>query len=542
MLKKWSGRYIRANKRIAMALTVAALIGLIEYVVYLSGGTEMAFTHLMYLPIILSAFYFGIKGTVAAAFLCGLALGPWMPADVLEGMMQKPAGWLFRTAMFLVIGIITAILFQCVRNFKENEIIKSFRNTATGFPNVNQLKLDLTELIDRKEGFSVIGFRITNIEDINLYAGYEIGTKAIRKAAELLAGCVKNTVYSIDAGEFAAMIPGGGNQDPYLIGMKYIGQLKEPLSISRFRIELMVKGGMVSPSRKGEDAAGLIKKLGIAMDQKTNGTGFTVYDPLIEQKSKENYELMVSLFDAIKNEELSLVYQPKKNVSDDSLTGVEALLRWNHGTKGQISPEVFIKMAEEIGFINEITKWVIKNVIHQIKEWQSEGLSLAVAINISSKDLKNHAVSDYLKKSLEENALEPAMIELELTERCVLSNTKKVSNIMNDLRKYGIRISLDDFGTGYNSMIDLIKIPVDSLKIDKIFIDHITDGSNRAMIENIIDFAHRTGKKVVAEGVEAKEQLDELKNLGCDYVQGYYFSKPLPPDEIKKCIRQTAAN
>ena len=155
----------------------------------------------------------------------------------------------------------------------------------------------------------------------------------------------------------------------------------------------------------------------------------------------------------------------------------------------------------------------------------------------------NKDVIDYLKKSIEENDLNPAMIGLELTERSAIKNENLIGKFLNDLKEYGIKIALDDFGTGYNSLTDLIKIPVDYLKIDKIFIDNITADVENAIVKAVVDFAHKTGREVIAEGVETKEQLDMIKNIGCDYIQGYYFSKPLLPEKIEElCLADNAAN
>ena len=543
MLKKKLMDYAHANKRIGIVFAIVALQCVVTWVIYLAGGTATSFTNLMYIPIILSAFYYDIKGAVSAAIFGGLLLGPRMPVSVSGDIMQEPSNWLFRIVMFLVIGAVTTVLFESVKKSKEDEIKQTFHNATTGLPNVNQLKLDLAEMLDKKTEFSLIGFRVANIDDVNRFAGYEIGIKAILQAIGMLSGSVCSTVYSIFTNEFVSIIPDDSNQDPYSIGRKFLNQLREPLSIDRFRVELIVKSGVVSSASKSERPEDVLKKIDLALGQETNGTDLIVYDSLIERENQDKYELMVSLFDAIKNNEFHIVYQPQMSLADGGVAGVEALLRWDQSSRGPISPEIFIKIAEEIGLISEITKWVIKNVFEQIKAWQNEGISIKVAINISQKDLGNKDVIDYLKKSIEENDLNPAMIGLELTERSAIKNENLIGKFLNDLKEYGIKIALDDFGTGYNSLTDLIKIPVDYLKIDKIFIDNITADVENAIVKAVVDFAHKTGREVIAEGVETKEQLDMIKNIGCDYIQGYYFSKPLLPEKIEElCLADNAAN
>ena len=400
MLKKTPACYPDSINLIGKMLVIVALQCIITSVIYLSGGTATSFANLMYIPIILSAFYFDIKGAVSTALISGFLIGPWMPVSVSEDIMQKPSNWLFRIVMFLVIGVITTVLFESVKKFRKNEIKQFFYNMDTGLPNMNRLKPDLAEMLDKKMEFSLIGFRITNIDDIDLFTDYEIGIKAIIKATELLSASVCSTVYSIFTNEFVAIIPAESNQDPYSIGREFLNQLKEPMSIDRFRVELIVKGGIVNSSSKNEGPEDLLRKIEIAMGQETNGTGLIAYDSVIEREYQNRYELMVSLFDAIKNNEFHIVYQPQMSLADSSVAGVEALLRWDHSQIGPISPEIFIKIAEEIGLISEITKWVIKNVIEQIKAWQNEGISIKVAINISQKDLRNNDIIDYLKNPL----------------------------------------------------------------------------------------------------------------------------------------------
>lgn len=178
MLKKTLIDYARFKNRFGVALGIVALQCIITLVVYLAGGTTTSFTNLMYIPIILSSFSFDLAGTVATALLSGLLLGPWMPISVSEGILQTPSNWLLRTVMFLAIGVVTAILFRSIKKFKDDDMKRFFQNMTTGLPNANRLKLDLAEMLDKKTEFSLIGFRIINIDDINRFSGYEIGAQA----------------------------------------------------------------------------------------------------------------------------------------------------------------------------------------------------------------------------------------------------------------------------------------------------------------------------------------------------------------------------
>jgi EAL domain-containing protein (putative c-di-GMP-specific phosphodiesterase class I) len=524
----WDNRYIG---RIIFVLILIFTAGAI---VYFAGGTASALTHLMYIPIILSAYYFGVAGAAGAALVGGLIVGPLMPVSISAGVMQQHLTWLLRSAMFTTVGVVVSVLFEHVKKYKKSEIERLYRNAFTGLPNMNKMMLDLNDMIGKNTAFSLIGFRIINMDDINRFADYKIGVKAIKMATDVLGNQINGEIYSLFTNEFAAILPNTDIENAGIIGKRFLDTMCCPLSVDNFSIELLVKGGIVTYPLQSDNAYDLIRKVGIALSQKANEIGLFIYDNKVEQRDKKRSEVVVALFNAIKNDEFHLVYQPITNLSDNRELCVEALLRWDRGADMEINTGEVIQLAEELGIINEITRWVIKNVIAQVKKWRDEGLAIKVAMNVSSKDLRNHSIINYLMQSIEESALDPALFEIELTERSILENEENVRQLLYLLRGRGIKISLDDFGTGYNSLIDLVKIPKDHVKIDKMFIDGITDDINKLLIENIVGFAHNTGRKVIAEGVETKEQFDILKAMGCDYIQGYYVSRPLPPEVLKE--------
>ncbi|NMB97832.1 MAG: EAL domain-containing protein [Clostridiaceae bacterium] len=391
--------------------------------VYCTGGVHHSFTHFMYIPIILSAYYFQIKGAVVAALLGGFALGPFMPQQVSSGLMQHPASWIFRIAIFVMIGIICSLLFK---HIKKVEMERSYINIITGFPNINKLKVDLDELIDKKVEFSLIGFDVVNINSIKQNISYEMGIRSLKKAFEILSESVNSTIYSIDANRFAAVLLDSSVENAQTLGEHFLSKTIEPFLIDQFRIGLLIKGGIVNFPLQAEDSDEMIKKMGLALDHATEEIGLYVYDDIMEQQSKSKTELVPHLLYAIQNEEFSLVYQPKGNLNGDNTISVEALLRWNHPTRGQISPGEFINIAEEIGIIGEITKWVIKNVIDQEEKWKKAGMSIKIALNISPKDFDNQSVMDLFTELIENEERDLSLLEIELTERCILKNQEIV--------------------------------------------------------------------------------------------------------------------
>jgi EAL domain-containing protein (putative c-di-GMP-specific phosphodiesterase class I) len=274
-----------------------------------------------------------------------------------------------------------------------------------------------------------------------------------------------------------------------------------------------------------------------ALDQSSRSQSeLVIYDNIIDKEQEMYYQDLVSLFHALQNDKFTLVYQPKIDIQTNELTGVEALIRWNDSNHNNMSISELIKRAEDAEFINQITKWVIRNVAEQLKIWKEEGLDISVSINLSSRDLSDETFIDYVDEYITKNEIDPDCIEFELTERSIILNEDLTSEELKKLKSIGIKLSLDDYGTGYNSLKYLLGFVgvFDYLKIDKIFIDNILKDESFIIVECIIKFAHGLGMKIIAEGVETIEQSELLKNMGCDIIQGYYYSKPLSPDELEQ--------
>lgn len=229
------------------------------------------------------------------------------------------------------------------------------------------------------------------------------------------------------------------------------------------------------------------------------------------------------------------------SLENNELVGVEALLRWNDSEFCNIPISHVIKIAEDAGFITQITKWVIKNAVAQLKKWQEEGIEINIAINLSSRDLNDSSIVEFTRECLDSFQIEPSLLEFELTERSIIEDEDKVFYILNEIKNMGIKVSLDDYGTGHNSLkyISNLLFKFNYIKIDKLFIDDIINENNRILIEGIIRAAHKFGIEVIAEGVESEEQLNILKAIECDIVQGYYYSKPLAPIELNNFIIRT---
>jgi EAL domain-containing protein (putative c-di-GMP-specific phosphodiesterase class I) len=267
---------------------------------------------------------------------------------------------------------------------------------------------------------------------------------------------------------------------------------------------------------------------------------FELFDQDMYLKLTRKTQIERILRKAIEEDEFTIHYQPQYDARTNHIFGFEALLRLNSKELGCISPLEFIPIAEEYGYITKIGQWVMKETCKQAAKWIEKGYKFrSVSVNISSVDLQQVDFQKYIEEIINSRGFDPNILELEITESVLMESFDSSIAILRQLLDMGIRIALDDFGTGYSSLSYLRKIPINTLKIDKSFIDNITSNQKEeAIIDNIIEMAHSLELKVVAEGVETKEQLLVLKERKCDYIQGYYFSKPLPADEIEKLFER----
>ncbi|MEE8379668.1 MAG: GGDEF domain-containing phosphodiesterase, partial [Gammaproteobacteria bacterium] len=287
-----------------------------------------------------------------------------------------------------------------------------------------------------------------------------------------------------------------------------------------------------------DDANSMIRRADVAMyNAKHKRTGCSLYNAKDDLHNPGRLTMMTELRQAIKQNQLCLYYQPKIDIKTAKCIGVEALVRWNHPEKGQILPDIFIKDAEKSGTIKSLTQWVLTKAMEQSTLWNKEGFCIDMSVNISARDFQDPVLLKLIEDKISNSTLEPSCLTLELTESAVMTDTKKAFDSLSKLDKMGVKLAIDDFGTGYSSLDYLKRLPVDELKIDRSFvIDMATSKDDAAIVRSTIDLAHNLGLSVVAEGVEDQEALDLLKEMGCDTMQGYFTSRPLPANEISEYL------
>ncbi|MGH8605558.1 MAG: putative bifunctional diguanylate cyclase/phosphodiesterase, partial [Gammaproteobacteria bacterium] len=313
---------------------------------------------------------------------------------------------------------------------------------------------------------------------------------------------------------------------------RILDKLSEPVSLSDDPLYLTTSIGISVYPQDGETPEALIANAQAARERATGMGGRTRYQFFSRESNERAWNRMLmenQLRRAIDNDELELHYQPKVHIATRNITGFEALVRWDHPERGLLSPDEFIPLAENTGLIAALGKWVLHTACRQAKEWLIHFPDLRVAVNLSAVQFDQANICQEVQEILEATGLDPRHLELEITESAIMRDADKAALTLRDLAKLGVKITIDDFGTGYSSLSYLRAFPVDSFKIDRSFLkDLLTDVRAKALYTAIAAMAKSLGLQVVAEGVETQEQLDFVRQVQCDEVQGYLIGKPIP--------------
>ncbi|HQU85839.1 MAG TPA: EAL domain-containing protein [Pyrinomonadaceae bacterium] len=364
--------------------------------------------------------------------------------------------------------------------------------------------------------------------------GHIPGFKLLQEVATRLKKCVGEnvTIARFEGDEFAMFFTQIKNLDEVV---KIAGDINRaidlPYNIEEHEIFTTASMGISFFPEDGEDIQALMKNAGIALSSAKDhgGNTFRLYSSEMNLAALKRVSLENDLRRAIEREEFEVYFQPKINIVNRQIAGMEALVRWNHPENGVISPIDFIPLAEETGLIVPLGEWILRSACKQNRKWQEEGFKpLPIAVNVSPRQLENPQLGEFIESVLAETQMEPKHLELEVTESSIMSNPETAAGLLGNLKKIGIRISIDDFGTGYSSLSYLKHLPVDVLKIDRAFVqDLAVNQDDAALVMTIITLAHQLRLKVVAEGVENEDQLRFLQLLKCDEWQGFLYSKPV---------------
>lgn len=378
-------------------------------------------------------------------------------------------------------------------------------------------------------------FDVRRFAEINDSFGQDAGDLVLGELGRRLSALAPAALLArLGADQFLLLEPAGPGEEPQARLSEWLDQLARPCRLGEAELRLALCAGWAGFPEDAASGAELLRRAQLALaDGKREGLPLCRYRPGREDHHLRQLRLMADLREAGQRGELSLVYQPKVELSSGRLRHVEALLRWRHSELGPIGPDEFIPLAERAGLIQALTRHVLAQALQQCRQWQAQGLELDVAVNLSAHDLAEPDLVPAVAALLHAVDLPARRLILEVTESAVVRDVEQAIRQLRELRALGVRIAVDDFGTGQSSLAQLQRLPCDELKIDKSFVLDLSEGSAGADIVRItVELGHRLGLRVVAEGVEGITALGVLRAIGCDYGQGYLFSRPLPPAEL----------
>lgn len=423
-------------------------------------------------------------------------------------------------------------IFHDITEIRSNqETIKymAYHDELTGLPNLRYFTEKIEENIKLDRRFSLLLIDIDRFRLFNESFGQSFGDVILKLFASRLRHLLPETrIGRMKGDEFLIMVPNGEKHGVDALCNMLVERVQEPLQARQLSLNLKVHIGAVRYPEDGYDQETLLRNANIALSEaKKNMRDYVHYNPDQAEASQTRMLLENDLHQALEKEQLYLVYHPQVDTATGSIVAMEALLRWRHPTRGEVSPAEFVPIAEESGLIIPIGEWVLRTACQQIKEWHESGLPhLRMSVNLSTRQFYQQDLPEVVAGILQETGLNPEVLELEITESMTMDVTH-ARELLWELKKVGVKISIDDFGTGYSSLAYLKQLPIDRLKIDRSFIqDLATDASDAAIVTTIISMARSLGMEVVAEGVETREQASILHNHGCDLLQGYLISPP----------------
>ncbi len=431
------------------------------------------------------------------------------------------------------------------RQVDENEHL-AMHDTLTGLPNRNLFKDRLEQALARsaRSGHQtgLLFLDLDRFKEVNDALGHKQGDELIKLIAKRLTTAVRDadSVARLGGDEFAIIVPDVNNSSTLIaVAERFTELLREPFEINNVTVNVEASIGVTLYPEHGEDADSLMQHADIAMyAAKDGGLDYAFYSAEHDSNSPIKLALAGELRRALDNDnELEMHYHPLVDLHTGDVTGVEALIRWNHPTRGFIFPDDFIPLAEQSGLIRPLTLKALDIALAQCRKWHDQGLDLRVAVNLSARNLRESDLPDRVAALLRRHGVPASHLELEVTESGLLADPEYANTLLHQLSDLGIHLALDDFGTGYSSLSYLKNLPVNQLKIDRSFVNNMNNDATDAMIvRSVIDLAHNLGLKVTAEGVETETQLDHLNSLSCDTIQGYHLTKPLPASLIAEWV------
>ncbi|HZG58481.1 putative bifunctional diguanylate cyclase/phosphodiesterase [Paenibacillus sp.] len=446
-----------------------------------------------------------------------------------------------------ITGII-AIYEDITKKRQTEERIKhmAYYDDLTGLPNRRLFRDLVAEYLlsagDRTRIYVML-LNVDRFKVVNGSLGQDIGDMLLLQLADRLHRAVADhgAAARMEGDEFGILYrDSGGSVLPGELARRITKELDEPFLIQEYTLHISTSMGIAAGYGGGDESL-LLKNAGVALSKaKEKGkNSFELYTPEMEEQYLSKFTLENDLRKAIQEGEFLLLYQPQYHIVTGDIVGTEALIRWKHPERGIVSPAEFIPIAEETGLIVPLSEWVFREACQQNRAWQREGLPpIPVSVNLSVRQFLHPNLIERVASILKESELSAEYLELEITESMTMDVEFATAALLR-LKELGLRISIDDFGTGYSSLNYLKSFPVDKLKIDRSFVrDIMVDPNDAAIVRTIITMAHHLNQTVIAEGVETEEQLSYLRTYGCDEMQGYLYSPPVPPERLRELLRE----
>lgn len=473
--------------------------------------------------------------------------------DQLYGRLVGYAGLTIVISMgsLAVAYLLVARMRRLVKKAEAHLDYLAHIDPVTGLPNRHAFNEHLAASLCKVNQFGgsvgLLLLDLDNFKIVNDTLGHHAGDMLLQLVARRLMECLRSgdVICRIGGDEFAIILETSETPSGTGVAEKVLAVLASPFDIDIHEIYVTASVGISVYPDDARDLETLTRNADAAMYQaKSKGKNtFEQFHPEFDQRAQKRLSLETSLRKALDRGELQLYYQPQVRMSDGSVAGLEALLRWNHPELGLVSPVDFIPIAEDSGLIVPIGRWVLRTACQQIAAWRDAGLGMMhVSVNLSARQTRDsHLVHDIIG-ALKDANVPASQLELEITETVLMDNVHANVDLLNRLQTEGIRLSIDDFGTGYSSMAYLKRFPIDQVKIDRTFVRDIPgDRDDEAITTAIIAMANSLGLSVVAEGVETEQQLAFLRNAGCDIMQGFFFAEPRPVEQVEAFIRSRSA-
>jgi diguanylate cyclase len=454
-----------------------------------------------------------------------------------------------------VVAALVCCLFALMRlalTFREVQTLADTRRLArtddlTGLANRRDFYEQLNDRLHNRapsEELAVVILDLDRFKEINDSLGHAAGDALLVAVGPRIVDVLRpgDLLARLGGDEFALFLEGAGREEAFIIASRMVREIASPFVVGDMTLHVEASVGVAVWPIDGLEVDELVARADVAMFvAKSTRTAVELYEPERDRAHLDRFGVIEALRGAIGSDQLVLHYQPKLHLASRKIVGVEALVRWEDPKRGLVPPDKFIPLAEQSGLMGALTAWVLRQALIQAVAWKNHGYPLGIAVNVSASSLRESGFPDMVADLLRETGVPPHMLTLEITEDTVMSDRERCLDVLHRLRSFGIRVSVDDYGTGHSSLAYLRELPVDELKLDRSFISTMNDDERLgAIVESTIGLAHSLGLPIVAEGVETVDVQERLVGAGCDLIQGYLLTKPLPGDALSAWLGNLA--